>query len=67
VPAPLAGTVYKIQVKQGQAVETGEVIMILEAMKMETEVRTPAGGVVSEVKVHEGDGVQVGDSLLVLV
>ena len=42
MPAPLAGTVYKIQVKQGQAVEKGEVIMILEAMKMETEVRTPA-------------------------
>jgi len=67
VPAPLAGTVYKIRVKQGQAVEKGEVIMILEAMKMETEVRTPAAGVVSEVKVHEGDAVQVGDPLLVLV
>ncbi len=66
VPAPLAGNVYKIKVKQGQTVETGEVIMILEAMKMETEVRSPAGGVVSEVRVHEGDAVQVGDPLLVL-
>ncbi len=40
--------------------------MILEAMKMETDVRSPTTGVVSELQVHEGDTVQVGDPLLAL-
>ncbi|MEN8213534.1 MAG: sodium-extruding oxaloacetate decarboxylase subunit alpha [Pseudomonadota bacterium] len=66
VPAPLTGTVYKINVAAGQQVSEGDVIIILEAMKMETEIRSPATGAVAAVNVREGDKVQVGDPLLTL-
>jgi len=66
VPAPLAGNIFKVNVAAGQAVKSGDVIMILEAMKMETEVRSPDSGTVQEVFVKEGDAVQVGDLLLTL-
>jgi oxaloacetate decarboxylase alpha subunit len=66
VPAPLAGSIVKVKVALGQMLNAGDVIMVLEAMKMETEVRTPASGKVLAVHVKEGDTVQVGDSLLAL-
>ena len=66
VPAPLAGNIYKLSISPGQVVEAGEVIMILEAMKMETEVRAPVGGQVSQICVKEGDAVQVGETLVML-
>lgn len=66
VPAPLTGTVYKINVAVGERVSEGDVIIILEAMKMETEIRSPASGVVAAVNVREGDRVQVGDPLLAI-
>ncbi len=67
VPAPLAGNIYKVLVNAGQSVKAGDVIVVLEAMKMETEVRSPFDGTVSQVNVKEGDAVQVGDNLLTLV
>lgn len=66
VPAPLAGNIFKVNVTAGQAVQSGDVVMILEAMKMETEVRSPESGTVQSVLVKEGDAVQVGDLLLTL-
>lgn len=66
VPAPLAGNIWKVQVAPGQAVQEGDVLVILEAMKMETEVRAAKAGTVVAVDVKEGDAVQVGDSLLTL-
>lgn len=66
IPAPLAGNIFKINVASGQTVNSGDVIMILEAMKMETEVRSPESGTVQSVFVKEGDAVQVGDALLTL-
>jgi len=66
VDAPLAGNIYKINVSQGQQIVAGDVVMILEAMKMETEVRASAAGVVAEIFVKEGDAVQVGTPLLSL-
>ncbi len=66
VPAPLAGNIVKVNVAPGQAVNAGDVIMIMEAMKMETEVRSPRGGTVTAISVKEGDAVQVGESLLTL-
>ena len=66
IPAPLAGNIFKVNVAAGQAVKSGDVIMILEAMKMETEVRSPESGTVRSVLVKEGDAVQVGDILLTL-
>jgi oxaloacetate decarboxylase alpha subunit len=66
VPAPLAGSIHKVNVAVGQRIAAGDVVMILEAMKMETEVRAPAAGTVASVSVREGDVVQVGDTLLTL-
>ena len=66
VPAPLAGNIWKVQVTAGQAVQEGDVLVILEAMKMETEVRAARAGTVTSVDVKEGDAVQVGDSLVSL-
>lgn len=66
VPAPLAGNIWKVQVAAGQAVQEGDVLVILEAMKMETEIRAARAGTVASVDVKEGDSVQVGDSLLTL-
>ncbi|TBR42533.1 oxaloacetate decarboxylase subunit alpha [Marinomonas agarivorans] len=66
VPAPLAGNIFKILVAPGQQVAEGETIMILEAMKMETEVSAPKSGVIGSIAVKEGDSVQVGQSLLTL-
>ncbi|MDD3448229.1 MAG: oxaloacetate decarboxylase, partial [Gammaproteobacteria bacterium] len=66
VAAPLAGTIFKLMVKPGQAVAAGEVVVIMEAMKMETEVRAPRAGTVTGINVKEGDAVQVGDALLLL-
>ncbi len=66
VPAPLAGNIFKVTVKPGDHVNEGDVIVILEAMKMETEVRAPRAGTVGDVQVAEGDKVSVGDSLMTL-
>lgn len=66
VSAPLAGNIWKVQVTPGQALQEGDVIVILEAMKMETEVRAARAGTVVSVDVKEGDAVQVGDSLITL-
>jgi len=66
VPSPLSGNIFKILVSVGQQVEEGDVIMILEAMKMETEISAPQSGVVASIHVKEGDSVQVGQTLLAL-
>jgi oxaloacetate decarboxylase alpha subunit len=66
IPAPLAGTVVKIKVTPGQVIASGEVILVLEAMKMETEVRAPEAGTVLVLSVKEGDSLQVGQTLLTL-
>lgn len=64
--APLAGNIWKVEVAAGEYVEEGEVIVILEAMKMETEVRASKSGTVGAVSVKEGDSVSVGDTLLTI-
>lgn len=66
IPAPLAGNVFNILVSVGDAVEEGDVILVLEAMKMETEIRSLETGVVAEILVNTGDAVKVGDVLLTL-
>jgi oxaloacetate decarboxylase alpha subunit len=66
VPSPLAGNIFKILVSPGQQVEEGDTVLILEAMKMETEISAPRSGVVGSINVKEGDSVQVGQSLLTL-
>lgn len=64
VNAPLAGNIFKVQVRPGDNIQDGDVIIILEAMKMETEVRASRAGVVQDVYVKEGDSVAVGDQLI---
>ncbi|MGY8861962.1 MAG: sodium-extruding oxaloacetate decarboxylase subunit alpha [Pseudomonadales bacterium] len=67
VTAPLAGNIWKVHAVPGQAVKEGDVLFILEAMKMETEIRASKAGTVSSVTTKEGDSVSVGDTLLTLV
>jgi oxaloacetate decarboxylase alpha subunit len=62
--APLAGNIFHVNVIAGDKVEAGDVIVVLEAMKMETEVRAQRSGVVAEVMVNVGDKVAVGDPLI---
>ncbi len=62
--APLAGNIFKVPVSVGQQVNQGDVIVVLEAMKMETEVRAQKTGTVVSVSVKEGDSVSVGDELI---
>ena len=66
VPAPLAGNIWKVMVSVGEQVNEGDILVILEAMKMETEIRAARSGSVVSINVKEGDSVQVGDSLLSL-
>jgi len=66
ITAPLAGNIFKVNVREGDSVAEGDVVIILEAMKMETEVRAASAGTVSAVKVGEGDSVAVGDVLIEL-
>jgi len=65
-PAPMAGNVFKILVQPGEQVEEGEVMIILEAMKMEITVVAPNNATVTEVTVKEGDAVSLGDTLVTL-
>ena len=64
--APLSGTVWKILVSPNQSVNEGDTLLILEAMKMETEIKSTHSGSVFSVNVKEGDSVSVGQALLTL-
>ena len=64
--APLAGNIFKVLASEGDVVAAGDVVMIMEAMKMETEIRAVTGGEIVGLHVKEGDAVAVGDTLLSL-
>ncbi|MVF22918.1 oxaloacetate decarboxylase subunit alpha [Methylocaldum sp. BRCS4] len=66
VKAPMAGHILRINVKEGQTVTESEVVVVMEAMKMETEVRTRVGGTVGHIAVKVGDTVAANDVLLTL-
>ena len=66
VPAPLPGNVFAIKVKEGDAVKAGDVLVIIEAMKMENEVCAPSDGVVKQIAVSKGALVATGDTLVVI-
>ncbi len=66
VSAPLPGNILAIHVKEGDAVKAGQVLLLIEAMKMENEVMAPADGVVKQIAVSKGQVVATGDTLLVL-
>jgi acetyl-CoA carboxylase biotin carboxyl carrier protein len=66
VSAHITGTVWKIEVKEGQAIAEADVCVILESMKMEMPVEAPAAGTVEKILCKEGQAVNEGDVLLTL-
>ena len=66
VNAPMPGTILDVKVAQGAAVKKGDVLLILEAMKMENEILAPQDGTVAQVAVSKGASVNSGDPLVVL-
>ena len=66
VTAPMPGTILKVNVKNGDTVKKGDVLMVLEAMKMENEIMAAADGVVAGVSVSEGATVEAGAVLCTL-
>lgn len=66
VLAPLAGNIFRVMVSPGQQVEEGDTLLVLEAMKMETQISAPHAGIIGAVNVREGDVVTVGDNLLTI-
>ena len=64
VKAPMPGNILDVKVKAGASVKAGDVLVILEAMKMENEIVAPQDGTVASVNVHKGDTVNSGDVLV---
>ena len=62
----MSGNIVKILVKPGQQVAANDIVIVLEAMKMETEVRATSAGTVAGIEVKEGDTVELGSTLLTL-
>lgn len=66
IVAPLAGSVARILVSVGDKIQAGQVVVVLEAMKMETEITAPSAGVVARILVEQGDSVAGGEALIEL-
>jgi glutaconyl-CoA decarboxylase len=66
VDSPMPGTILKVNVAAGQTVKEGDLLVVLEAMKMENEIFAPKGGTVSQVLVEKGASVNTGDVLVVI-
>jgi acetyl-CoA/propionyl-CoA carboxylase biotin carboxyl carrier protein len=66
LPSPMQGSIWKIPVKAGQQVAEGDVVTIIEAMKMENEITAHKTGVIAELPIREGDSIASGDTLAVI-
>lgn len=66
IDSPMPGNIWKILVKEGQEVKSGDVLLILEAMKMENEILAPRDGKVASIATSEGSAVNTGDKLVIM-
>lgn len=66
IAAPMPGTILSVSVAVGDKVEQGQVLLVLEAMKMENEIMAPSAGVVEQVNAVQGQSVNAGETLVVL-
>ena len=66
VTAPMPGTVFKLNCQEGDTVSAGDVVMVLEAMKMENEITSPVDGTVAQILVKTGEAVNGGDVMIVI-
>ena len=66
VNSPMPGTILRVEVKEGDAVKAGQLLVVLEAMKMENEILAPKDGTVAQVVVSKGSHVETGSPLIVL-
>jgi oxaloacetate decarboxylase alpha subunit len=66
VTSPLPGSVFSMKVKVGESVNSGDVLVVLESMKMETEVKSHTSGVIQSISVNEGDKINTGDELIII-
>ena len=66
VKSPMPGNILKINVSQGQAVKEGDVLIVLEAMKMENEITAPKAGSIAQIAVSKGQVVETGSPLVVI-
>ncbi len=66
ISSPMPGTILSVNISAGSAVKKGDVLMILEAMKMENEIMSPCDGTVASVNVTKGAAVETGDVLCVI-
>jgi biotin carboxyl carrier protein len=66
IAAPMPGTILEVKVQAGDQIARGQLLMILEAMKMENEILAPHDGTVAEVRAVKGASVNAGDPLVVL-
>ena len=66
VAAPMPGTILKVNVQNGQAVKEGDVLCVLEAMKMENDIIAPKSGTITQVVTSKGASVSTGDTLVVI-
>lgn len=66
IEAPMPGNIWKIVAKEGDEVKAGDILLILEAMKMENEILAPRDGIVSSINTTEGSAVNTGDKLVVI-
>ena len=66
ITSPMPGKILEVKVKAGDAVKRGDVVLILEAMKMQNEIMAPADGKIADVRVSAGQAVATGDVMVVM-
>ena len=66
VSAPMPGTIFDIKVNEGDTVAAGDVVLVLEAMKMENEITSPVDGTIAQILVKTGESVNGGDVMIVI-